>query len=94
MALLDALLQDGTAVNVWIAARSDGIAGSGTAQDPFNGGARRSPATGVILTRGVLPSATTREAIVSTGSVAHGFRVDAGAQPHTGEGCAVRETHA
>jgi len=37
MALLDALLLDPAPFNVWIAARTDGILGSGTATDPYNG---------------------------------------------------------
>lgn len=36
MSLLDALLLDPCRVNVWIAARNDGIKGSGTISDPYN----------------------------------------------------------
>jgi hypothetical protein len=37
MALLDALLLDSVPFNVWIAHRTDGIKGSGTASDPYDG---------------------------------------------------------
>jgi len=37
MSLLDALLLDPAPFNIWIAARTDGIKGSGTASDPYNG---------------------------------------------------------
>ena len=37
MSLLDALLLDPAPFDVWIAARTDGIKGSGTASDPFDG---------------------------------------------------------
>jgi hypothetical protein len=38
MSLLDALLLDPVRINVWIAKRSDGIAGTGTQTDPYDGG--------------------------------------------------------
>src|SRR5436190_17999487 len=37
MPLIDALLLDPHAFNVWIAYRTDGIKGSGTINDPYNG---------------------------------------------------------
>ena len=37
MSLLDALLLDPAPFNVWIALRTDGLKGSGTASDPFDG---------------------------------------------------------
>ena len=37
MSLLDALLLDPASFNAWIAYRSDGIKGSGTASDPYDG---------------------------------------------------------
>ena len=37
MSLLDALLLDPAPFNVWIAFRTDGIKGSGTASDPYDG---------------------------------------------------------
>jgi len=37
MSLLDALLLDPAPFNVWIAVRTDGIKGSGTASDPYDG---------------------------------------------------------
>ena len=38
MSLLDALLLEPYRVNIWVAARTDGIAGSGTLNDPYDGG--------------------------------------------------------
>jgi hypothetical protein len=38
MSLLDALLLDPLRVNIWIAARTDGIAGTGTQNDPYDAG--------------------------------------------------------
>ena len=49
MALINAFLQDPTTVNLWVAARTDGIAGSGTAQDPFNGSTKQHPAVQISL---------------------------------------------
>jgi hypothetical protein len=37
MPLLDALLLDPYRMNVWIAARNDGVAGTGTHNDPYDG---------------------------------------------------------
>jgi hypothetical protein len=37
MSLLDALLLDPHPLNVWIACRTDGIKGSGTLSDPYDG---------------------------------------------------------
>jgi hypothetical protein len=37
MSLLEALLLDSYRMNVWIAYRTDGVAGSGTQSDPFDG---------------------------------------------------------
>jgi len=37
MSLIDALLLESTRINVWIAYRTDSIAGSGTIADPFDG---------------------------------------------------------
>jgi hypothetical protein len=37
MSLLDALFLDPSALNVWVAARTDGVLGSGTLADPYNG---------------------------------------------------------
>ena len=37
MSLLDALLLDPAPFNVWIALRTDGLKGSGTASDPYDG---------------------------------------------------------
>lgn len=37
MSLLDALLLDPVRTNIWIAVRTDGRAGSGTLNDPYDG---------------------------------------------------------
>jgi len=37
MSLLDALLLDPYRINIWIAYRTDGVAGSGTQNDPYDG---------------------------------------------------------
>src|ERR1043166_9272052 len=37
MSLLDALLLEPYQINVWIAYRTDGVAGSGTQNDPYDG---------------------------------------------------------
>ena len=37
MSLLDALLLESSRINVWIAYRTDGIKGSGTLSDPYDG---------------------------------------------------------
>jgi len=37
MPLLDALLLDPCKINVWIAYRTEGVAGSGTQNDPYDG---------------------------------------------------------
>ena len=73
MALIDALLLDATKFNTWIALRTDGIAGTGTASDPLNGSPRHDLCESVILTRGV---SDTREATADTAPfdlLAHGF---------------------
>jgi hypothetical protein len=70
MGLLDAILQDSATFNVWIAARTDGIAGSGTASDPFNGATRQDPALRISLS---YLNDSPQEARVNTAPVAHGF---------------------
>ena len=73
MSLADALLLDSVTFNVWVALRTDGISGSGTPGDPFNGSVRRELGIPLVLTRGV---ADTREATANTGSfdiLARGF---------------------
>lgn len=42
MSLLDALLLDPAPFNIWIAKRTDGIKGTGTASDPYDGSTARS----------------------------------------------------
>ncbi len=53
MALVDALLQEPAPLNFWIAARTDGVIGSGTASDPFNATTQKSGSIVITtLTRG------------------------------------------
>lgn len=68
MALLDALLQDPVPFNTWIAVRKDGIAGSGTAQDPLNGGTKRHPPIQISLVLTPHPSGREAEATLLSGS--------------------------
>jgi hypothetical protein len=67
MPLLHAFLQDAAPFNVWIAARTDGLGGSGTAQDPHNGAARLGHAIPVVLNN------VSREATAITGTTPHGL---------------------
>jgi hypothetical protein len=41
MSLLDALLLDPCRINVWISYRTDGVKGSGTQNDPYDGSRER-----------------------------------------------------
>jgi hypothetical protein len=47
MSLLDSLLLDPQKLDVWIAVRSDGVKGSGTESDPYNGSPRQESALSV-----------------------------------------------
>jgi hypothetical protein len=67
MSLLDALLLDPAPFNVWIAIRTDGLKGSGTATDPYDGSARLATALSITLTR----SGSTATASLSAG---HGLQ--------------------
>ncbi|HXT39213.1 MAG TPA: hypothetical protein VN887_04230, partial [Candidatus Angelobacter sp.] len=67
MSLLDALLLDPYRINVWIAYRTDGVKGSGTEEDPYNGSPRYESA---ISVSGLTSSG--REATATTGGN-HGF---------------------
>lgn len=54
MSLSEALLLDPYKLDVWIAARTDGVKGSGTQSDPWDGSTRSNPAVPVqSLTKGV-----------------------------------------
>ncbi len=70
MSLMDAFLLDPAPLDVWIAARTDGIVGSGTEEDPFDG-TRTGPPS--IAVSSITFGATT--ATVTT-SVNHGFSTD------------------
>jgi hypothetical protein len=52
MALLDSLLLDPCRFDIWIAARGDGISGSGTAADPYDASTRREKRIGITLVVG------------------------------------------
>lgn len=65
MALPEALLLEPANFNIWIAARTDRAAGSGTASAPYNGAAQKRPPIRVTLTN------VSQEATVDTGPVPH-----------------------
>jgi hypothetical protein len=64
--LVDALLLDAYRLDVWIALRNDAVKGSGTEQDPWNGGVASTPAISATMTR----SGNTATAT----AVNHGFK--------------------
>ncbi len=70
MELLDAFLLDAASLNLWIAARTDGVVGTGTAQDPYNGTTRQTKP--IAITLSYLDDAL-QEARVSTAPFAHSF---------------------
>ena len=73
MALIDAFFQEATGFNIWIAVRTDSVAGSGTAQDPFNGATQvGAPILITLSLGGATP--LNREAVVNTGAIRHGFQ--------------------
>ena len=60
MSLLDALLLDPYRINVWIAYRTDGVAGTGTQNDPYDGSTNfAAPFTISSLTNAVLEATAT-----------------------------------
>jgi len=63
MSLTEALLLDPYPFEVWIAARTDGVKGSGTQADPYDGSTIKSSAVDVSLTRsGLAATAATSNA--------------------------------
>src|SRR5688572_18321125 len=67
MSLLDSLLLDPHKLDVWIALRTDGVKGSGTESDPYNGSPRYENSISVSsLTRSY------REATATT-AISHGY---------------------
>ena len=71
MALIDAFLQEAVPFNICLAVRTDSIAGTGTAQDPFNASARLGvPLSITLAIGGAAP--LDREA-VATAATPHGF---------------------
>ena len=71
MALIDAFLQDAAPFNLWLAVRTDSIAGTGTAQDPFNASALSGmPFSITLAIGGAVP--LDREAIATT-TTPHGL---------------------
>ena len=49
MSLLSAFLVESAPLNVWVAARNDGVSGSGTLADPFNGSLKMGLGIGISL---------------------------------------------
>src|ERR1041385_4563936 len=89
MSLLDALLLDPYRINVWIAYRTDGVAGSGTQNDPYDGSTAAkfdaimnslSPNTAVHLgpATSTNPFTTTGFWTTSDGSTGSGWQAKAG----------------
>jgi hypothetical protein len=70
MRLSDALFLEPAALNMWIAARTDGLAGSGTAHDPFNGATRQEAKLEIGLS---YLNESPQEARINTAPIAHGF---------------------
>ncbi len=71
MSLLDSfLLEPPLQVDVWIAIRTDGVRGTGTQNDPYDGSVRAQPLISVTsLTRDTDPTI----AVAQTGGVNHGY---------------------
>lgn len=69
MSLIDALLLDPPKFDVWIALRTDGVLGSGTQADPYDGSAIKTATLDLTLSN---PGSNKLEAIAVTGSN-HGF---------------------
>jgi hypothetical protein len=70
MGLSDAFLSDAARFNMWISARTDGVAGSGTAQDPLNGSVRQEKPLEISLS---YVNEAPQEARASTAPFAHHF---------------------
>jgi hypothetical protein len=64
MSLLDALFLDPYRINVWIAYRTDGVKGSGTQNDPYDGSTSFAAAVSVtnLANSGQEATATTASA--------------------------------
>ena len=67
MSLLDALLLDPYRINVWIAYRTDGVKGTGTQNDPYDGSTSLAAAVSVTNLSNVGQEAT------ATTASTHGF---------------------
>ena len=67
MSLLDSLLLDPARLDVWIALRTDGVKGSGTEDDPYDGSTRVTP---IISVSSITRSGTTATATANS----HGFK--------------------
>jgi hypothetical protein len=76
MSLMDEFLLDPYPLDVWIAARTDGVLGSGTEDDPYNGSTASPPSVSITsITRGIPITSITWSggfATITT-SVNHGF---------------------
>jgi hypothetical protein len=73
MSFIAAFLQEAAPFQIWVAARTDHVLGSGKANDPYNGSARYGSQTPVTLTRGSV-SPYDFEALADSGAVTHGFQ--------------------
>src|SRR5690242_2599405 len=74
MSLFDALLLDSARLDVWIALRTDGVMGSGTESDPYDGGVRTQALVAISsLVRDSGPNTSPSVAVANTGAVNHGY---------------------
>jgi hypothetical protein len=70
MSLMDSLLLDPFALDVWVAPRIDGVLGSGTEEDPYDGSVRATP---IVAVDSITSSGTTATA---TTHINHGFQTN------------------
>jgi hypothetical protein len=69
MGLVDTFLLDPARADIWIAIRTDGVRGAGTATDPYHGGASLGPTMPIVLPS-TIPGT---EILVDTTTRRHGF---------------------
>src|SRR6266851_2717981 len=67
MSLMDSLLLDPVDMDIWVAPRTDGVLGSGTEEDPYDGSVRATP----LLTVSSLTSSGNTATAIATN---HGFK--------------------
>src|SRR5438552_12858122 len=68
MSLIDSLLLDPFALDVWVAPRTDGVLGSDTEDDPYDGSVRATP---IVQVSGIAFSGTVATVTTQTN---HGFQ--------------------